>query len=56
MLAFDSLINVQRARTLPDYVAREWVPQASLRDVEPIEVNGIAGATGWTQTPASPAS
>ncbi len=36
------------SRTLPEYLQREWAPRARLVAVEPIAVNGLAGATGAT--------
>ena len=31
------------------YLARDWGARFALRDVEPIAVNGLDGATGWTR-------
>jgi predicted Zn-dependent protease len=31
------------------YLVRDWGARFSLRDVEPISINGLDGATGWSQ-------
>jgi predicted Zn-dependent protease len=34
---------------LDRYLARDWGARFALRDVEPITINGLEGATGWTR-------
>ena len=46
-MKFD-LAPVQRAGNLVEYVQAEWAQGARLRDLEPLDVNGIPAATGWT--------
>ena len=46
-LVFD--IAPARSRTMPEFLQREWAPRARLQQLEAISVNGLAGATGWTE-------
>ena len=40
--------SIQRARGMVEYLQGEWAGQTRLRDLQPLAINGIEAATGWT--------
>ena len=46
-IVFD-LAPVRKARTMRSFIRYEWVPDAPLRGLKPLTVDGLEGASAWT--------
>lgn len=47
-IVFDG-VTVPEGRDMATYLQRDWSGDVTLRDLEPIDVNGMPGATGWAR-------
>src|SRR5690606_12111872 len=46
VIVFDAAPRQPPGRSMVDYLTREWAKGIDLRDVEPIEIDGMEAATG----------